>query len=789
MFLKIDYIIGQSSKKMNKLKPFTHQSIAINDILYSDKGLLQNDRTQFISACGTGKTYTALWVVEKYIFEEKRLQKSLSVFFYPSLALISQSFKNYASQTTITKYKPLFVCSDQNITKNNEDINIQELKEEVGNNTVTTQKDSIKEYLKDSTLPHKVIFSTYQSSSLIVDALMEMEMKVDIAIHDEAHNIALKKGFNSKSATLILHGNKNFSFANKFFNVDKRLFMTATPKHIATKVKNAGDFHDVEMAYSMDNKEYFGEVSHELPMREAIEQGIISDYQIIGIQIDREYMTSYFSDVAEIKQEHIDIVKTIAIEKAMNKYNVNKGIIFHKTIEHSKLFTKNIKKHHKGLIAEHIDGSMGMRQKKEILSRFLNQDRFLLSNSKLLSEGVDIPTVDMVAFMNITGSLRDIVQRVGRVQRIPSEYKQSNLPKSSYIFIPIMDIELELNEEVNRDALGFYTVVNSLKSVDKQLADVLEQKISSVSEDEYALFTLRLQALSSKQQNTMQELQEIKDLHQILNALDIKENRIKIENISELNSTPLSRQTAPHKFKKYKEHRDRFVRYIDAIILNGNNQIEKKWEENYLIFQEFYIRHKRLPSQQELYMDFRIGVWVSSQLQSKKKGLLSKNRYERLNLICSDFFEDKHEEAWAMSLRALKQFYKKYKRLPKEKETHGNINIGKWLVNQRRLYRIDELDTNRIKKLEKIDKDIFESMHKFGWQKNLHETSQYFKNNNKLPSQYDNGCKQLGVWLVKQKQLFTDGTLSLEKVNKLLAIDKSILSASNKRTEMMKIVI
>ena len=768
---------------MNKLKPFKHQTIAINDILYSDKGLMKNDKTQFISACGTGKTNTALWVVEKYLFDEKSLQNSLSVFFYPSLALISQSFKNYASQTTIEKYKPLFICSDQNITKNDEDINIQELKEEIGDNIVTTQKDAIKKYLNDSTLPHKVIFSTYQSSSLIVEALMEMGMKVDIAVYDEAHNIALKKNFNNKSTTETLHDNQNFSFTNKFFNADKRLFMTATPKHIETKVKNTDAFNNIEMAYSMDNKIYFGEVSHELPMREAIEQGIISDYQIIGIQIDKEYMKSYFSDVLEIKQEHIDIIKAIAIDKAMNKYNINKGIIFHKTIEYSKLFTKNIRKHHKGLFAEHIDGSMNIKQKKDILNRFANQDRFLLSNSKLLSEGVDIPTVDMVAFMNITGSLRDIVQRVGRVQRIPIEYKHSNMPKSSYIFIPIMDIEIDLNEEINRDALGFYTVVNSLKSVDKQLADVLEQKISSVSEEDYELLTLRLQALSSKQYNTKQELQEIKALHHFLNALDIKENRIRIENLSELDNVMFSKQTVAHKFKKYKEDRERFVRYIDAIVLNGNSQIEKRWEKNYLIFKEFYILHKRLPSQQELFMDFKIGVWVSSQLIGKKKSLLSKNKYDRLKLICSNFFEDKHQEVWIMSLAALKKFYKKYKRLPKEKETQNGINVGRWLINQRRLHKTNELDANRIKNLEQIDENIFESMHKFGWQKKLYETSQYFKKNNKLPNQYDEKCKQLGVWLVKQKQLFIDDALPLEKINKLLAIDRDILSISDTRTK------
>jgi len=42
------------------ITPRAHQDNAINNLIYSNNGLLKNDRIKYISACGTGKTLTAL---------------------------------------------------------------------------------------------------------------------------------------------------------------------------------------------------------------------------------------------------------------------------------------------------------------------------------------------------------------------------------------------------------------------------------------------------------------------------------------------------------------------------------------------------------------------------------------------------------------------------------------------------------------------------------------------------------------------------------------------------------
>lgn len=55
-------------KASNKKIPRPHQEKAINDVL---KGFENNDRGKLIMACGTGKTFTSLKIVEQYIQKNK----------------------------------------------------------------------------------------------------------------------------------------------------------------------------------------------------------------------------------------------------------------------------------------------------------------------------------------------------------------------------------------------------------------------------------------------------------------------------------------------------------------------------------------------------------------------------------------------------------------------------------------------------------------------------------------------------------------------------------------------
>ena len=734
-----------------KMIPFVHQNEAIENILHSSNGLLNKERTQFISACGTGKTYTALWSVEKYLFEELKLDESLTLFFYPSLALISQSFNAYKEQTTIKKYNPLFICSDNNIA-NNEDMKTEELQEEVENNTVTTNKLLIGKYLL-SEIKHKVIFCTYQSSALLVEVVNTLNIKIDITVYDEAHNVAVRKDFKKNSLSSILHDKNNSITKNSFLNTKKRLFMTATPKFVEVKLNN--DLDAKELVYSMDNEEYFGKISHEFSMREAIGKGIISDYKLVIIKIDKEFLEA--NNTISSQESDMDAIKTLAVVKAMEKYKIKKAIAFAKTVQDSKIFTKNIKKFHKHLKAEHIDGKMNSKLKKQKLKRFAASDSYILSNSKLLSEGVDVPEVDMVVFLHNTKSLRDIVQRVGRSQRIPMLHRINNIEKTAYIFVPFLDQEIASSKNLEAEML--LNIINSLKNVDKNMQDYSQYGLISLSDEDYLAMKKRLKFLNKLQNKTPSQQAEAKRIESILFSHEARQGRVITEDVHSLKYKRSNQYS-----NEYESKRAEFRRYVDTIIVGKNYKNEKRWDEMYLALKSYILVNNKLPSLKTIYKKFSIGVWLMQQIGMKKKRLLSIAREQKLLMLDENIFKGKFKTDWENYYDALTKFYKLYTRTPKEAEKYNMLNIGRWLVNQRYAFSTGTLDEDKKKLLLKINSNIFKSVHEIKWENKYEKLIKFCKENNSHPP-FNN--REIGEWFIVQKRVYHKQLLNKERKKKI----------------------
>lgn len=106
----------------DKKRPHPHQTEAINatkEYFSSPK----NTRGKLIMACGTGKTYTSLKIMEA-------LDPKITLFLAPSIALLSQTFREYAQEKSEPFYASI-VCSDDKVGKSknedNDDINFSEL--------------------------------------------------------------------------------------------------------------------------------------------------------------------------------------------------------------------------------------------------------------------------------------------------------------------------------------------------------------------------------------------------------------------------------------------------------------------------------------------------------------------------------------------------------------------------------------------------------------------------------------------------------------------------------------
>jgi predicted helicase len=116
---------------------------------------------------------------------------------------------------------------------------------------------------------------------------------------------------------------------------------------------------------------------------------------------------------------------------------------------------------------EHIDGTMSTPDRDRLLGWLKTEPKpnecHVLTNVRVLSEGVDVPSLDAIIFLSPKNSHIDVVQSVGRVMR-----KAPN-KKYGYIIIPVLvpsDVEPEKALDDNERYKVIWTVLNALRAHD-----------------------------------------------------------------------------------------------------------------------------------------------------------------------------------------------------------------------------------------------------------------------------------------------------------------------------------
>jgi len=435
---------GLTPNNFKKFNPLPHQELAINKV---DKHFENNDRAQLILPCGAGKSLTSLWIKEK-------LNPVNTIVLVPSLALLRQ-MKNEWARHKKTKYKYLCVCSEKDIDR---DAQLTEFSlAEIGGN-VSLNPNVIANFLKNTKTKSKIIFSTYQSLQEVEKATNLLDnFKFDLAICDEAH----KTSGNKQKVFGIIH--EDFRIG-----VVKRLYMTATPRVASQQLKNLlGD--KIKFLYDMSNERVFGREAHRMSFAEAIPD-ILCDYKIIGIGVsDREVKKFLDQRNYVTNDETIDeYAHNYALKIAMEKYKAFHALSFHHTVNGSKSFSER----HSNLFGDSIFSkfvsghqSSGVRQ--SILKEFSKRDIGIVANARCLTEGVDVPTIDLIYFCDPKNSKVSIVQAAGRALRKDRTGKKT----LGYIVVPIFHkLEDDIEKAVDRSVFkNVIQVIRSLCDHDERL--------------------------------------------------------------------------------------------------------------------------------------------------------------------------------------------------------------------------------------------------------------------------------------------------------------------------------
>ncbi len=513
----------------DKKKPRPHQIEAIKATkeYFSDP---KNTRGKLIMACGTGKTYTSLKIMES-------LDPKITLFLAPSIALLSQTFREYAQEKSEPFYASI-VCSDDKVGKGKknkndddiDDINFSELP-----NKPSTRPEDILSVHKKAQKENKrfIIFSTYQSALRIKEAQEVGLGEIDLVICDEAHRTVgamySSNERDDKNAFTLCHSDGNIK-------AKKRLYMTATPKVYSESSKARAKESD-NAIYSMDDESVFGEEIYTLNFERAIALDLLTDYKVMILAVRKENLSGVTNSVnqkisrLEAKGTKLDkklinnefVCKIIGTHKGLAKQDLialddenkqdhnlqnkndttpsQRAISFCKSIKTSKQIKDSFetimecydeelkKKSFKNLTIsiDHIDGTMNCKvrlEKLEELNTFKPNTCKVLSNARCLSEGVDVPALDSIVFFDGKSAMVDIIQAVGRVMR------KAKHKKRGYIILPIAleESEIEnLDEAVNNTNFkNIWKVIKALRSHDPSLVDeaTFREKIKIFGSDD-----------------------------------------------------------------------------------------------------------------------------------------------------------------------------------------------------------------------------------------------------------------------------------------------------------------
>ncbi|WP_136709741.1 type ISP restriction/modification enzyme [Agromyces sp. H66] len=475
---------GDLTKKPHKT-PFPHQEKAIGKVV---AGFGEHDRGKLIMACGTGKTYTSLSIVERFVPAGGTV-----LFLVPSIALLSQSLKEWTIEANVP-LRSFAVCSDVSVgkRKDEEDTPVVDLAYPATTNPLKlAAKFDVKPEDPDTVT---VIFSTYQSIEVIHEAQDVGLPEFDLIICDEAH----------RTTGVTLAGEDESAFVRvhdqNYIRGKKRLYMTATPRIYADQSKTRAEEAGAILT-DMNNEALYGPEFHRLSFGEAVSIGRLTDYKVLVLAVDESYVSKRFQRLLADENNELtldDAAKIVGCWNGLSKRALTqdefrldpepmkRAVAFARNIKESKHIAatfQQVVEREIELIddeqddadnlvmveAEHVDGTYNVLARNAKLD-WLKEDpgpgnARLLTNAKVLSEGVDVPALDAVMFLNPRDSVVDVVQSVGRVMR---KLEGKNY---GYVILPIgvpadVDPSSALND--NKKYKVVWQVLQALRAHDER---------------------------------------------------------------------------------------------------------------------------------------------------------------------------------------------------------------------------------------------------------------------------------------------------------------------------------
>jgi superfamily II DNA or RNA helicase len=671
-------------------------------------------RCLVVMACGTGKTLVGAEVSRLVAAGGKVLVV------VPTLELLAQTARVYAQRLGLGAGLIGAACSEITATRD-----IIEVRAGLAgtNASVSTAPGDIAAWF---CVPGRVtVFTTYQSLGPVSAACARPGVPVlDLVVIDEAHRAAGR----TDRAWHLVNDDAAIPAA-------RRLYMTATPRLMSS---------DRYETASMDDEKIFGPQAYHLPFAEAIGNGLLADYRVAVVMVTDAETARLVTDGRMVSAGGPAVpagmlAAQVALLKAAAQWDLRRIITYHSRVAGARRFAETLlnaadllpgSERPRLIRAGSVDGSMRLQPRREVLRHLEDPGgrTVIVSNSRVLSEGIDIPELDAVMFADPRDSGTDVIQAVGRALR-----RGSQESKIATIIIPIVLADGETPETALQGSRfeGVWRVVRALRAHDERLADWLDEQ-------------------------------------------RIRGTRREAGNDSGTGDTPdwLTVLGTPARPSFAAALRVRMIGAATSRWLDGYAHAAA-WHDQH--------RHLRIPHPYVAPDGYTLGWWIAGQRQNRKTGSLTRDQITRLDALEMDW--EPSDSAWQDTLRRLAAWKNAHGHLaiPRSYRDADGFPLGQSAANLRQRHPAARQQQDAHAR-PPLSRDKVAALDALGfpwhtgdyrWSQGLAAAQDYHAGHGHLEvpqSHVTPGGFRLGTWTGTQRRRRVKGTLNADQIAALDAL-------------------
>jgi len=526
---------------------------------------------------------------------------------------------------------------------------------------------------------------------------------------------------------------------------------------------------------SMDDERIYGPTVYRWTVGQGIEHGYLADYRVLVPVVTDEDLRDLLNlpAVADLRSQRsnedlLRLALQIAVLRAIADLDLRRVITFHSRIAGARASAADLQEtaelltdadRPERLWARAVAGTDRLKHRREAFNDFKahtgedGEECGILANSRLLSEGIDIPAVDAIVFADPKSSIIDIVQAIGRALR--QTYQQG---KVSWIIIPVY---------LPSPAIGDDTASADPAEVHDAGEAVKADADAEIEASSFRTIWRVLRALAAHDARIVGRITELRTNRAQAQHTTTTEAP---EESAEAGQGDGEQQPVPESPIEWLRinARAHAAQILQTVKLRAFNPRATEWQRMHAQAVVFHIEHGHLdPTDKAKHPE--LISWLARQRHLNGQGLLDAARISELDAL--GMIWSKNANAWERGYAYAKAFHQQHGHLAIPATAKlDDYAVGAWTRRQRKAENLTHdqaAKLNELDELWRLEPD---------WNRSYRRTVAYLKAGGTLtgPANRTGGEQdpafRPGAWLRKQDKARAEGKLTVQQTALLDAL-------------------